>query len=94
VPTRNINLTKHFDDFVEENIAAGAYQNASEVVRDALRLLEQKRQEDALKLARLREAADAGMRSIERGDYVDLDANKMRTWLSRAGKAKARKTRK
>lgn len=41
MPTRNINLTDHFDRFIEAGIAAGRYQNASEVVRAALRLLEQ-----------------------------------------------------
>ncbi len=33
VPTRNINLTKHFDQFVEDQIGRGQYSNASEVLR-------------------------------------------------------------
>ena len=56
MPTRNINLTDHLDDFIEGGVASGRYKNASEVVRDGLRLLEQRQAEDALKLERLREA--------------------------------------
>ena len=56
MPTRNINLTDHLDDFIEGGVASGRYKNASEVVRDGLRLLEQRQAEDALKLERLKEA--------------------------------------
>jgi antitoxin ParD1/3/4 len=93
MPTRNINLTKHFDDFVDKSVATGDYQNASEVVRDALRLLQLKRQEDRLKLARLREAVDAGVRSIERGDYVTVAPGATDAWLAKLGRPKARKAR-
>jgi antitoxin ParD1/3/4 len=50
VPTRKINLTAEQDAFVERVVRSGEYQNASEAVRDALRLLQQRRREDALKL--------------------------------------------
>ncbi len=36
----NVNLGPHFDRFVQEKLAEGRYQNASEVVRAGLRLLE------------------------------------------------------
>ena len=42
MPTRNINLTDHFDRFIEAEVGAGRFGNASEVVRDGLRLLEQR----------------------------------------------------
>ena len=35
MPTRNITLTDHLDDFIEGGVASGRYKNASEVVRDA-----------------------------------------------------------
>jgi antitoxin ParD1/3/4 len=50
MPTRNINLTPE-QAFIEEAVKSGEYQNASEAVRDALRALQQRRREDALKLA-------------------------------------------
>ena len=43
MPTRNINLTDHLDDFIEGGVASGRYKNASEVVPDGLRLLERAR---------------------------------------------------
>jgi antitoxin ParD1/3/4 len=36
----NVNLGPHFDRFVQEKLAEGRYQNASEVIRAGLRLLE------------------------------------------------------
>jgi antitoxin ParD1/3/4 len=55
--TRNINLTDHFDRFIEAGITSGRFSNASEVVREGLRLLEQREQEDQAKLEWLRSAA-------------------------------------
>ena len=40
VPTRNVNLTDELDSFVAYLVRSGRYENASEVVRDALRILE------------------------------------------------------
>jgi len=40
VPTRNVNLTNELDHFVQSKVASGRYENASEVVRAALRTLE------------------------------------------------------
>jgi antitoxin ParD1/3/4 len=72
VPTRNVNLTEHFDRFVEAGIASGRFSNASEVVREGLRLPEQREREDRAKIAWLRAAAEDGFDDIERGDYVTL----------------------
>lgn len=73
MPTRNISLTDEQDAFVEKIVRAGEYQNASEAVRDALRALQQRRQEDALKLKALRVQIKAGIDAIDRGDFVELD---------------------
>ena len=73
MPTRNINLTHEQDEFVESVVRAGEYQNASEAIRDALRALKQRRQEDALKLERLRMRIEAGIDDLERGEFVDVD---------------------
>jgi len=40
MPTRNVNLTKELDQFVADRVSSGRYENASEVVRAALRCLE------------------------------------------------------
>ncbi|HEY0833624.1 MAG TPA: type II toxin-antitoxin system ParD family antitoxin [Azospirillum sp.] len=85
MPTRNISLTDHFDRFVEAGIASGRYQNASEVVRTALRLLEQQEQEDALKLERLREAVQVGVDADERGDVTILRPDEIDDFVDRIG---------
>ena len=63
MPTRNVNLTEELDAFVLSKIENGRYENASEVVRAALRALEREEQEYALKLAALRTAIEEGMAS-------------------------------
>ena len=76
MPTRNVNLTEHFDHFIEAGVTSGRFSNASEVVREGLRLLEQREQEDKAKLEWLRAAAKEGFDDIERGDYVTLRSDK------------------
>jgi antitoxin ParD1/3/4 len=73
MPTRNISLTAEQDAFVERVVEAGEYQNASEAVRDALRVLQQRRREDALKLKALRAQIKAGIEALDQGDFVEVD---------------------
>jgi antitoxin ParD1/3/4 len=74
MPTRNVNLTEHFDRFVESGVTSGRFSNASEVVREGLRLLEQREREDAAKIEWLRAAAKEGFDAADRGDYVTLNS--------------------
>jgi antitoxin ParD1/3/4 len=74
MPTRNVNLTAHFDRFIEEGVASGRFGNASEVVREGLRLLEQRQKEELAKIEWLRAAAQEGIDAIERGDYVEINS--------------------
>ena len=69
MPTRNVNLTDELDRFVIQKVKSGRYENASEVVRAALRTLEREEQDHAAKLAALRRAIDEGDASgIAEGD--------------------------
>jgi antitoxin ParD1/3/4 len=72
MPTRNINLTEHFDQFVTGEVAAGRYSNASEVMRAGLRLLEQQKHEDEQRLERLRLLVAEGVADMENGRCVRL----------------------
>lgn len=72
MPTRNIHLTDHFDDFVAQQVSSGRYSNASEIVRDALRLLEEQEQERDAKLKALRLAAKAGFDELDQGEGIVL----------------------
>ena len=70
MPTRNVNLTEELDRFVLSKIESGRYENASEVVRAALRTLEREEQEHEAKLAALRAAIDEGDTSGVAGSGV------------------------
>jgi antitoxin ParD1/3/4 len=75
MPTRNVNLTDHLDKFVEKRVKTGQFSNASEVVREGLRLLEQRQLEDEAKLRWLRGAAKEGFDAIGNGDYVSIQSD-------------------
>jgi antitoxin ParD1/3/4 len=69
MPTRNVNLTDELDSYVSEKIASGRYENASEVVRAALRTLEREEKQFEARLEALRAAIDEGDASgIAEGD--------------------------
>lgn len=69
MPTRNVNLTKELDTYIDSRVASGRYESASEVVRAALRTLEREEQEYEAKMAALRRAIDEGDASgIATGD--------------------------
>ena len=73
MPTRNITLTDQDERLIDGLVAVGRYRNASEVVREGLRLVDCRETQDAEKLQALRAAAQQGIDSIERGDYKDFD---------------------
>lgn len=72
MPTQNVNLTDHQSGFIQQVVEQGSYNNASEVVRDALRLLEQRHEEDRLKLERLRKITKDAFDAFDRGEGVTI----------------------
>jgi antitoxin ParD1/3/4 len=60
MPTRNVNLTEELDHFVREKVESGSYENASEVVRAALRSLDREERLHEARIAALRTAIDEG----------------------------------
>jgi antitoxin ParD1/3/4 len=54
MPTRHVNLSEHFDRFIDRRFKSGSFSNASEVVREGLRLFEQREFENDAKLEWLR----------------------------------------
>jgi antitoxin ParD1/3/4 len=94
MPTRNINLTDHYDRFVEQQIAAGRFANASEVLRAGLRLLEQQAREDREKLRLLRSLAAEAFAELDQGEGIEIgDADQLRDVIARAGRQAAGKGR-
>jgi antitoxin ParD1/3/4 len=83
MPTRNISLTAEQDAFVQEVVEAGEYQNASEAIRDALRVLRQRRKEDGLRLKALRAQIKVGVDALDRGDFTEVDDVDLEGYLER-----------
>lgn len=75
MPTRNINLTDHYAQYVERALTSGRYKNASEVVRAGLRLLERQEAEDAAKIEALRAAFKDGEEAYRRGESATLESD-------------------
>jgi len=76
MPTRNVNLTNHLDQVIEKGIKSGRFGNASEVVREALRLLEQRQQQEKAWIAWVKAEAKKGFDQIDTGDYTELNSEK------------------
>lgn len=81
----NVSLTPELERLINEKVETGSYQTASEVVREALRLLKQR--DDAL--WQLRRDIEAGFDQIERGAYSDYDPKSTRKLAARV-KARGR----
>jgi antitoxin ParD1/3/4 len=73
MPTRNVVLTEHHQQLIDSLVKSGRYQNASEVLREGLRLVEERETEDEKRRA-FREAVDVGIRDLERGNYVEFES--------------------
>jgi antitoxin ParD1/3/4 len=73
--TMNINLTPQLEELVKKKVASGLYNSASEVVREALRLMEEQDQLRAVKLDRLRQDIRDGLTS---GDPTPWNADEIK----------------
>jgi antitoxin ParD1/3/4 len=75
MPTRNVVLTEHPTALVEDLVTGGRYQNASEVLREGLRLVEKLESEDTLRLQALKAAVQVGLADSAAGRYTDFDSS-------------------
>ena len=71
----NFSLTPSLEQFVRDRADSGDYNNASEVVRDAIRLLKRTEERRALKMERLRAAIREGDEALARGEFTDLNSD-------------------
>jgi antitoxin ParD1/3/4 len=69
----NVSLTPELERFIGSLVESGRYRSASEVVRAAVRLLEDREREREVKLEALRTAVGQGLEELERGDAVPGD---------------------
>lgn len=84
--TRNVVLTEHQHEFVESLVTSGRYQNASEVLREGLRLVEREHAEEAAKIAVLRRAADQGWSDLAAGRFDDVDDESLEDFIGQLGR--------
>ena len=67
----NVSLTPELEEFVAGKVESGRYNSASEVVREALRLLEEHDRSRATQLAAFNHEIGARLASLDRGEHVD-----------------------
>jgi len=70
----NFSLTPSLEQFVRDKASTGDYNNASEVIREAIRLLKEKDELRAIKLERLKAELQAGIDDIEQGNYTTINS--------------------
>lgn len=66
----NVSLTPELEEFIQERLESGRYQSASEVVREALRLLEDRDEIRRLRLEEMRKKIASGLESLNRGESL------------------------
>jgi antitoxin ParD1/3/4 len=67
----NVSLTPELEQIVDQKVKSGLYNSASEVVREGLRLLQERDRIHEAKLASLRKDIDEGIADLEAGRYRD-----------------------
>ncbi len=70
--TRNVVLTDRQEQLIDQLVSQGRYQNASEVLREGLRLIESREAEEKARLKSLRDAARIGIEDVDAGRVRDF----------------------
>lgn len=82
----NLSLTPELEKMIGDKVASGRYHSASEVVREALRLLEQQDEVYQARLEQLRKDLDLGIEQLDRGGRVPFTATTVERIKSRGRK--------
>jgi antitoxin ParD1/3/4 len=93
MPTRNVVLTRHNEDVIEALVGSGRYQNASEVLRAGLRLIEREEAREAVKLEALRTAVNAGFEEIDQGRWHELASDDIAGFIEELGQKVSERVR-
>ena len=93
MPTRNVVLTEHHEEVIDRLVKSGRYQNASEVLRDGLRLVEQRDALEAAKIAALKKAAQIGFGDIDEGRFQDVDNGDLDSFIAGLGRQASERAR-
>ena len=93
MPTRNVVLSEHQHELVEALVQSGRYQNASEVLREGLRLIEQREHIEQAKLDALQQAAGQGWADVSAGRYADVADDQLEDFVGQLGRRAARQAK-
>lgn len=93
MPTRNVVLSESQQQLVESLVRSGRYQNASEVLRDGLRLIEERERLENAKLKALKQAARQGWTDVAAGRAVDVADDQLEDFVGQLGRRAARAAR-
>ena len=74
----NVSLTRELEKYIAAKVQEGKYQTASEVVREALRLMAEREELRSAELERLRREVDLGLKDIEEGRFGAVDMKKIK----------------
>lgn len=93
MPTRNVVLSEHQHELVETLVQSGRYQNASEVLREGLRLIEERDRLEEVKLKALKQAARHGWADVSAGRYTDVADDQLEDFVGQSGRRAARQAK-
>ena len=74
----NVSLTPELEAMVQAKVATGMYNNASEVIREALRLLKDHDLLNELKIQQLRRELSIGLSGLDRGEFSEKSLEDIR----------------
>ena len=86
----NVSLTEHLEEFINDKVASGRYTSASEVVREALRLLEEQDRLRQLRIRQLEQDVRAGVAELDRGTSNRFSARNIKAEGRKRKKTKKR----
>ncbi len=72
----HVSLTDRLDKYVKDKVQSGLYNNASEVIREALRLKIASEETEEIKLQKLRDAIEPAWQQADRGEFADYSLEK------------------
>jgi len=93
MPTRNVVLSEHQHELVETLVQSGRYQNASEVLREGLRLIEERDRLEEVKLKALKQAARQGWADVSAGRYTDIADGQLEDFVGQLGRRAAQQAK-
>lgn len=77
----NVSLTPQLERLVHQKVKSGAYLSASEVVREGLRLLQERDAVREFRLAELRKEIQIGLDQLERGEGITMSADEIPQYM-------------